>query len=299
MKIAIHSKSLAKRFTTIFTNLGNLTESVVLYFNDDGLYIQGIDTGHVSLYEANFDKTWFSVYKRAEDDAAQISISLDYFKRILSTRGDDQIIYLECNGLSPDKMTIIFRSIAKESKEFPREYEMNLMDIDTEAIEVPEKEDSVQFYIESKTMTSLVKQLMMFDETVIINCNEEEINFRSKGTEGSMSVNLFDNDKDYVEEFMIDEDYQLKISFALRYLEHFCAFQKVAPRMRLSLTNSLPIELFYSLETPPKNVKHDKNGEEDGKKEDAEYANDHENPNSYLRFFLAPKVEDDDDEEEQ
>lgn len=297
MKIAIHSKSLAKRFTTIFTNLGNLTESVVLYFNDDGLYLQGIDTGHVSLYEANFDKTWFSVYKRTEDDAAQISISLDYFKRILSTRGDDQIIYLECNGLSPDKMTIIFRSIAKESKEFPREYEMNLMDIDTEAIEVPEKEDSVQFYIESKTMTSLVKQLMMFDETVIINCNEEEINFRSKGTEGSMSVNLFDNDKDYVEEFMIDEDYQLKISFALRYLEHFCAFQKVAPRVRISLTNSLPIEVFYSLETPPNNTKPDKNVGENGNKEDSEDADDNDEPKSYLRFFLAPKVEDDDDDD--
>lgn len=297
MKIAIHSKSLAKRFTTIFTNLGNLTESVVLYFNDDGLYLQGIDTGHVSLYEANFDKTWFSVYKRTEDDAAQISISLDYFKRILSTRGDDQIIYLECNGLSPDKMTIIFRSIAKESKEFPREYEMNLMDIDTEAIEVPEKEDSVQFYIESKTMTSLVKQLMMFDETVIINCNEEEINFRSKGTEGSMSVNLFDNDKDYVEEFMIDEDYQLKISFALRYLEHFCAFQKVAPRVRISLTNSLPIEVFYSLETPSNNTKPDKNVGENGNKEDSEDADDNDEPKSYLRFFLAPKVEDDDDDD--
>lgn len=289
MKLSIHSKSLSKRFVNVFTNLGNLTDTLVLQFNDNGLYVQGIDNSHVSLYEANFDKNWFSTYKREEEDAAQISVSLDYFKKILSTKGDDQLIYLEYKGESPDLLTIIFRSIGKETKDFPREYEMALMDIDTEMIEIPNDEQSVQFYIDTKLFSSLVKQLNMFDETVVITCNEEEIKFSSKGPEGSMNVNLFDNDKDYVDQFMIDEDYSLKISFALRYFEHFSAFQKVSSRVRLSFTNAYPVEVFYSLETSKEKEKekteHDDNGDDD----------EQEDPKSYLRLLLAPKITDDAD----
>lgn len=294
MKLSIHSKSLSKRFVNVFTNLGNLTDTLVLQFNDNGLYVQGIDNSHVSLYEANFDKNWFSTYKREEEDAAQISVSLDYFKKILSTKGDDQLIYLEYKGESPDLLTIIFRSIGKETKDFPREYEMALMDIDTEMIEIPNDEQSVQFYIDTKLFSSLVKQLNMFDETVVITCNEEEIKFSSKGPEGSMNVNLFDNDKDYVDQFMIDEDYSLKISFALRYFEHFSAFQKVSSRVRLSFTNAYPVEVFYSLETSKEKEKekekteHDDNGDDD----------EQEDPKSYLRLLLAPKITDDADDDD-
>jgi len=301
MKLSIHSKNYAKRFSNVFTNLISLNDSAVLYFSKDGLYIQGMDSSHVSLYEVKFDKEWFSSYNYSDDDACQISINLEYFKKILSTRADDQIIYLEYNGLNPDILTIIFRSIVKSSKEFPREYEMSLMDIDTERLDLPNDEQSVQFYMDSKIFSSLVKQLNMFDETVVINCTEEEINFKSKGSGSSMSVNLFDNDKEYVDEFMIDENYKLKISFALRYFDHFCAFSKVSSRVRLSFTNDFPVEVFYSLDSNKK--KESDNNEDDNTEENTNDTETTDEPKSFIRFFLAPRIvdaeEDEDAEEEE
>jgi proliferating cell nuclear antigen len=305
MKLSIHSKNQAKCFTNVFTNLGSLTESVVLYINEDGLYIQGMDSSHVSLYEAKFEKSWFSTYKREDDDVGQISLRLDYFKKILSTRGDDQIIYIEYSNKKPDIITIIFRSMSKNSKEFPREYEMSLMDIDTETINIPNDEQSVQFYMDTKMFSSLVKQLIMFDDTVVIRCNEEEIKFKSKGSEGSMTVELFDNEKDYVSEFIIDEGYRLNISFALRYFDCFGAFQKVCDSVRLSFTNDYPVEVYYSLdvkekkEKPSGDVNEDAEGTDSGS-ETNEVAGSEENsePKSYLRFMLAPKMEDDNDDKD-
>lgn len=285
MKFSIHSKTTAKRFTNVFTNLCSLTDTAVLHFNDDGLYVQGMDTSHVSLYEARFHSSWFSTYKLDDGDVRQISISLEHFKKVLSTRGDDQIIYIEYNGKSPDTLTIIFRSMAKESKDFPREYEMMLIDVDTDTLMIPDEERSVQFYVDAKTFSLLIKQMSMFNDSVTIKCNDEEIWFISKGTEGSMRVNLFDNDRDYIDEFTIDEGYKLNMTFALSYFDNFCAFQKVSPRVRLSFTNDFPVEMFYSLDTTTKNDENDKD------EDDAEDADDA--PKSYLRFFLAPKLSDD------
>lgn len=278
MKFSIHSSLLAKRFTNVFSNLCALTDAVVLYFKEDSLYMQGMDTSHVSLYEANFDKSWFTTYKAEPTDVRKIAVNLNCFKKILSTRGDDQSIYMEYSGSSPDSLTIIFRSVVKDSQEFPREYTLALMDIDADVLDIPTEERSVQFYIESKTFSVLIKQLGMFDDSVVIKCSDEEIRFTSNGSEGSMSVNLFDSDKDYVDEFSIDEDYKLNITFALTYFENFCAFQKVSSRVRLSFTNEFPVEMLYSLESSKKNDD-DKDTEE-------------ENPKSFLRFFLAPKISD-------
>lgn len=290
MKLSIHSSTLAKRFTNVFTNLGNLSGSVVLYFKKDGLYIQGMDGSHVSLYEAKFDKDWFSTYKVEETDIERIAINLEYFKKILSTRADNQLIYIEYKGSTPNTLTIIFRTMVKDSKEFPREYEMALLDTDEETLEIPDEEQSVQFYVDTKAFSSLIKQLSMFDESVNIRCSEEEIKFSSKGFEGSMNVNLFDNERDYVDEFMIDEGYKLKIRFALRYFEHFCAFQKVSHRVRLSFTNDFPMEMFYSLEN-----KKEKNG--NGNNDESEVEDDE--PKSFLRFFLAPKIVEDNEADEE
>lgn len=308
MKFSIHSKSQAKCFTNVFTNLGSLTDSVVLYINEDGLYIQGMDSSHVSLYEAKFDKSWFSTYKREESDIGQISLRLDYFKKILSTRGDDQIIYIEHNNKKPDIITIIFRSMAKNSKEFPREYEMSLMDIDAETLNIPNDEQSVQFFMDTKMFSSLVKQLIMFDDTVVIKCTEEEIKFKSKGVDGSMTVELFDSEKDYVSEFAIDEGYTLNISFALRYFDNFSAFQKVCDSVRLSFTNDYPVEVYYSLDASSRDAK-EKKGKTSGDATEGSGSSSTSSgdeadesasgePKSYLRFMLAPKMEDESDDKD-
>jgi len=163
---------------------------------------------------------------------------------------------------------------------------MTLMDIDSEYMSIPEDDRSVQFNMDSKMFSSLVKQLIMFDEVLHISCNEDKVKFYSKGLEGSMSVDLFDNEKEYVNEYMIDEDYELKISFALRYFEHFCAFTKVSPNVRLSFSNDFPVEIYYSLECD-KVKKPADDGNDDGDVEENK-------PLSFLRFFLAPKIHDDD-----
>lgn len=280
MKFSIHSAVHAKRFINIFSNLNNLTDNVVLYFKDDGLYMQGMDLSHVSLFEATFNKNWFTTYKVEQTDVRQIAINLGCFKNILSTRGDEQSIYMEYSGSSPDSLTIIFRSMVKDSKDIPREYKLMLMDVDITVLDIPDEELSVQFYIDTKTLSLLVKQLSMFDESVVIKCNEEEIRFSACGKDGSMTVNLFDNDKDkdYIDEFSIDENYKLRTTFALKYFEYFCAFQKVSDCVRLSFKNDFPAEMFYSLET-----------NDTCETEQGAY---NESPKSYFRLFLAPKLRD-------
>ena len=52
----------AEKFTHIFQQLKNFTDNINIDFLPDKVYIQGMDTAHVSLYEISLDASFFEKY---------------------------------------------------------------------------------------------------------------------------------------------------------------------------------------------------------------------------------------------
>jgi proliferating cell nuclear antigen len=99
--------------------------------------------------------------------------------------------------------------------------------------------------------------------TVAIECNKEGVSFKCSGDIGSGSVSLrpHTNVEDEAQNVEINLSEPVGLTFSLKYLVNFCKASGLSSQVKLCLSNEVPLLVEYSL------------------------AN-----NSYLRFYLAPKV---------
>ena len=117
MKLIISNSSKAIKFTNIFNNLKNFTETTNMIFSDDGLYIQGMDKTQCCLFELKINNHWFDSYEfDKSNDAEKIGISNIIMHKILNTRRDNQKISIIYLG-TPDKLSIHFSNEENEKNE--------------------------------------------------------------------------------------------------------------------------------------------------------------------------------------
>ena len=62
MRFEINDKRKCELFINIFNNLKKFTDTISLIFDEERLYIQGMDASHVCIYELSLDKSWFCVW---------------------------------------------------------------------------------------------------------------------------------------------------------------------------------------------------------------------------------------------
>ncbi len=98
---------------------------------------------------------------------------------------------------------------------------------------------------------------------VAIECTKEGVKFNCTGDIGSGSVSLrpHTNVEDETQNVEINLSEPVALTFSLKYLVNFCKASGLSKQVKLCLSNEVPLLVEYGL------------------------AN-----NSYLRFYLAPKV---------
>ena len=85
-------------------------------------------------------------------------------------------------------------------------------------------------------------------------------NIVADGLEGKMEVPI---PIDQLEEYEIEENGRVNVGFSLKYFHKMALFHKIAEEVKLEFSENFPMKVAYDL-----------------------------GDDSYLRFFLAPKVED-------
>ena len=124
-----------------------------------------------------------------------------------------------------------------------------------------------------------MNQLNLFGEKLEIECGKDEnIYIRTDGDAGKMQVRLKESD---IIEYAYDDEVELNIEFSIRYLAMFAKFSKLNTACSLHLSRNQPLKLVYDLNSWME-------GDED---DDREIEN-------YIRFYLAPKVNDDSSDED-
>lgn len=270
--VGLGNKKKVEIFSEICGLLKNLTEYIVFEFREEGLYSQGMSFDQISLYEFMIKKDWFEFYDYNEDDLKVITVNSNIIQKIFNTRQDNQFLTIDFRG-KPDKINIMFKNKTPVKTDIPKEFEITLMDIDHEFMNIPDNEYEAEFCIPTKIFGTVVDQLEIFDEHLKIKCNEDTIEFKASGFEGSMSVNLFSDKVDYISEYAIIEDGNLDLIFSNKHFQTFCKFSKVSKEVKLSFSENMPMQMLFAL---------DNSNDEDKL-----------NNSSYLRFCLAPKIGDD------
>lgn len=261
MNISIKDQQKAELFSSLFQHIRVFSDHVNIMFEKERVYMQSMDSAHVSIFEFTIPSTWFDIYEHTSVSAIPIGVNSTILFKILNTREKMQETNIVFNESESDKLFINFTS--DNSATFDKRFELPLIDLDYELMEIPDTESNAEFSIPSANFANIINQLKLFGDTIDIECNEEkiELNSLSDGM-GKMSVDI---SIDELSEYSINEGETVQLSFSLTILHNICLYNKIAKEVQIKLIKDFPMKVLYSL---------GENG-------------------ANLSFYLAPKIKED------
>jgi len=262
MNINIQQLQKAEIFTGLFQHVKAFTDHINIMFEKDRMYIQTMDSAHVSIIEMELPASWFDAYEHKQPGTLTIGISSSMLYRVLASREKTQSITIACDS-GGDILMLNFDS--ENKAEFAKHFELPLMEIDTDLMSIPEITHQAEFILSSPHFASIITQLQMFGDNMDIECGEEKIMLTANSPDqGKMFVEIKIDD---LTTFIIDEGGKLKLSYSLQYLHNICLYHKLAKEIEIKLSAAYPIQIIYDL------------GGEHGN-------------NAKIKFYLAPKIND-------
>ncbi|CAK7566611.1 MAG: proliferating cell nuclear antigen [Sporothrix epigloea] len=228
--------------------------------NDSGIALQAMDNSHVALVSMLLKAEGFSPYRC--DRNVALGVNLTSLTKVLRAAQNEDILTLKAED-APDSLNLVF-----ESSENDRisEYDLKLMDIDQEHLGIPETEYAATVSMPSGEFRRICTDLIAMSESVTIEATKDGIKFASSGDIGSGSVTLrsHTNVEKPAENIDIELSDPVSLTFSLKYLVNFCKAAGLAGQVKICLSNEVPLLVEYML-----------------------------TGSSYLRFYLAPKIGDD------
>lgn len=261
MKLVITEPTKVKAFATIFKQLKNVTADVNIDFTEDTMYIQGMDSAHACLFELLLQKEWFTEYTVNKPFA--MGIHCEFMFKMIECLEDGQKITMYMKETA-DKLSVDFDSL-EDSNTIRKSFEMPLMNIDSEHLQVPEMDYEADISILSDEFSDLISQLNIFGDDLQVNCNMETIDLTASGEMGKMTAAIKEEN---IVEYAIEEDIIVNLTISIKFIQTMCGFSKISDVAYLHCSNNSPVKLHYSL--------------------DDEDSGDSCN---YVRFFVAPKLD--------
>lgn len=243
MFLTIENKAKQEIFVALFHLLKNWSSHINMRFEKERLYIQCMDKSHICLADIQIKDKWFSKYNC--NNNTQISVDSYHFAIIINYALKHEIIEIKFDECSnPDKLYINFLNEKENKSAFDHFFELDLIDIDEDNLGIPDVDYVVDFTIESKKFVDVLSELNTFGSILNIKCNENILELNSSGESAKIKVNI---PIDELNEFAIEEDGNLDISFSLNHLCKMCTSTKLGSKIDVSLSVEYPMSLKYNL----------------------------------------------------
>merc|ERR1712109_16209 len=229
---------------------------------DTGIQLQAMDNSHVSLVSVLLRADGFDKFRC--DRQLSMGMNLTSMSKILRCAANDDIITIKAQDQA-DTVNFMFES---PNQEKVSDYEMKLMNLDQEHLGIPETDYSAVIKMPSGEFQRVVRDLSQFGESVVISCTKEGVKFSAAGDIGTGNIKLAQTaNVDKEEEAVIIEMQEpVTLTFACRYLNMFTKASCLASQVSLSMSPDVPLVTEYKI-----------------------------GDMGYIRYYLAPKVEDDND----
>lgn len=233
-------------------------------FSETGLELQAMDTSHVSLCYLKLEQDSFQMYRC--DQNKSLDINLPSLATILKCASNDDTLTIKALE-NDDCMSIMFTNPEKDRI---MDFEMKLMDIDQEQLDIPKIDYLSTVQIPAVEFKKIISDLTLLGNTCFISCKKEGVQFSVKGDIGNANITLKpgQNADDNGKSVLINVDEPLEFKFALRYLNLFAKATPLSKMVKLSMADGVPLLVEYQMEQ-----------------------------GGAIRYYLAPKIGDEDDEE--
>lgn len=228
-----------------------------------GITLQAMDSSHVSLVSLSLRSDGFDTFRC--DRNLSLGINLPSMSKILKCAGNDDVITIKA-GDSADNVTFVFES---PNQEKVSDYEMKLIDLDVEHLGIPDTEYSTVVKLPSAEFQRICRDLSQIGDSVVISCTKEGVKFSASGDLGTGNIKLAQTSSTDKEDeaVVVEMNQAVCLTFALRYLNFFTKATPLSPQVSLSMSQDVPLVVEYKIADM-----------------------------GFLRFYLAPKIEDQDAE---
>ena len=253
MKLEIVDTEKTAIFCHIFKCLKDVVDIVTLDFKEEGLYFQAMDSAHICLCELMLCSEWFDIYKVDKNEVVTIPTIGIY--QVLHCFKDNQSIHME---YIKDILNIEFIGENMMEKSFT----LTTMECDSELLDIPDVNYSVDIEIKSDELNTIIQELTIFSDEINFICKDDWLKLVSNGEIGTMNVAIND---DHIISYASEENLDLIRKFSTKYFKHACSFYKISENINLHLEADVPIKIAYYIE----------------------------NEESYFKFYIAPKIDDD------
>lgn len=244
MRLTITDKIKKDIFVTIFLCLKNFTNSVHIVFKPSHIYLQGMDKSHVCLYDIKINSEWFTQYEFNDgEDVQAIAVNTSTMHNVISISQTSQTIIIHYQG-NPEKLNIDFVNDLQVKGEFNRFFEIPLIELDLQLLEIPVVDYDAEFTINAKKMHEIASQLSLFGENMNIFCSEEMINISATGDSGKIMINVPIDD---LNEFSISEGQEFKLNYSLNYVNKMCVMTKLSQEISIGISESFPMKIAYDI----------------------------------------------------
>ncbi|KAI0810772.1 proliferating cell nuclear antigen, N-terminal domain-containing protein [Irpex lacteus] len=152
--------------------------------NEEGITLQAMDNSHVALVAVKLESTGFKKYRC--DRPMPLGVNLTSLTKVLKCAKDDDTCTLKA---SDDGDILSFTYEARNTDRLA-EYELKLMDIDSDTLGIPETEYDARVTMPSSEFGRIVRDLSMLGESVRIEVSKEGVRFASEGEAANGSVLL-------------------------------------------------------------------------------------------------------------
>jgi proliferating cell nuclear antigen len=227
--------------------------------NDSGIALQAMDNSHVALVSMMLKTEAFSPFRCDRNIA--LGVNLTSLTKVLRAAQNEDILTLKAAD-APDVLNLVFES---SDSDRISEYDLKLMDIDQEHLGIPDTDYEATITMPAAEFRRICTDLNAMSESVAIEATKDGIKFAANGDIGNGSVTL--RSRTDVEKPELNVDISLSepvaLTFSLKYLVNFCKAAALSTQVKICLSNEVPLLVEYTL-----------------------------SGSSFLRFYLAPKIGD-------
>jgi proliferating cell nuclear antigen len=231
-----------KLFKQLIEALRDLVQDANIDCSEDELSIQAMDASHVSLVAVSLRSNGFDHFRC--DRTISLGVNTGNLSKVLKCMGNEDIVTLKAEDTA-DALTLMFES---QNQERISDFELKLMDIDSEQLGIPSTEYKTTVKMPSAEFQRIIRDLQVLGDTCKISITKEGIRFTAEGDLGTGTVLLRPNSSEKDDEkVQIAMEEPVELTFALRYLNFFTKATSLGPSVIISMSPDVPVVVEYPI----------------------------------------------------
>jgi len=247
-------------FKSTFACFVNEVSDCLLHFDQNGMRVQAMDSSHVSMVMLNFIASeMFNEYKCTEPTS--LGVSVKSLMTVLKLSDKKTTVTLIQNEPNNSKLTI---GIVSDDKKINFLFDLNLMDIETDELTVPDNLVGWKVVVDFTDITSVTKNMSEFGDSMSLcfgTSTNNELLYQVEGDTGTVTGKIIVQSAEWSDTSTAPND-AVSMKVSMRYLKNYLACRDISDKVELLMGNDIPLCVSYRL-----------------------------SEQSVLGFFIAPKME--------